>query len=178
MKKALKEEEYSSNINAGTFKTKEQAQSFLEYLREKYGFSIYNSYINGTTVVVTIEKSVTNDSYFYELMDAIKKEREQITQGYKQISESRLRKMIRKALINEMNANNLVSKIKVEQGDGVLKISFGKNGWGLSDEFLKIHEIIQKLSQKYNVYLEKCFIDSADDVYDFIFHYDDKHFND
>ena len=114
MKKQLKEEQYASNVNVGTFRTKEQAQSFLEYLREKYGFSIYNSYINGTTVVVTIEKNVMDDSYFYELMDAMKKEKEHIAQGYKLISESRLRKMIRKALISEMNANKLPSNIKVK----------------------------------------------------------------
>ena len=94
------------------------------------------------------------------------------------VKKSYLQKLISESIINEMNANNLVSKVSVEQGNGVLKISFGKNGWGLSDGFLKIHEIIQKLSQNYNVYLEKCNIDSLDDVYDFIFHYDNKHFND
>lgn len=94
------------------------------------------------------------------------------------IKKSHLNAIISEAILKEMNANKLPSKIKVKDKDGELVISFGKNGWGLSDEFLKIHEIIQKLSQKYNVYLEKCKIDPLDDVYDFIFNYDDKHFND
>ena len=182
MKKQLKEEQYTSSINAGTFRTKEQAQSYLEYLRNKYGFSKYNSFINGTTVVVTIEKSVTDDSYFYELVDAIKKERQQQIDQYKLISESRLRKMIRKALINEMNANKLSSDIKVEnkkslQG-GTLKVSFGKNGWGITDELIKIGKIVHKISQQFNIYLDECKIDKLDDVYELIFHYDNKNFKD
>lgn len=94
------------------------------------------------------------------------------------IKKSEFKKYIKKALINEMNANKLNSDVKIENGNGYLKISFGKNGWGLTDEFIKIGGIIFELSKKFNVYLEKCDIDSADDVYDFIFCYDNEHFND
>ena len=91
---------------------------------------------------------------------------------------STIKKLIAEAILNEMNANFLDSKVNVEVGDGRVKISFGKNGWGLSDEFLKIHNIIHKLSQSNNVYLEKCFVDTIDDKYDFVFSYDNEHFND
>ena len=182
MKQNLKEEQYSSNINVATFRTREQAESYLEYLRRKYGFSEYNSYINGTTVVVTIEKNIMDDSYYYDMINAIKQEREKQLIQYRQISESRLRKLIREALINEMNANKLSSDIQVkddrhEEG-GTIKITFGKNGWGLTDELIKIGNIVHKLSQRYNIYLDECKIDKLDDVYDFVFHYDNEHFED
>ena len=85
-----------------------------------------------------------------------------------------------KQYILEMNANELPSDIKVDDNreKGVLTISFGKNGWGLSDEFAKIDKVVKKISQEYNIYLDECKLDPVDDVYDFIFHYDNKHFND
>jgi len=183
MKRQLKEEQYSSNINVGTFRTKEQAQSYLQYLRKKYGFSEYNSYVNGTTVVVTLEKSVMDDSYYYDMINAIKQEKQRLSNYYyKQVSESTLRKMIRKALINEMNANKLPSNIEIKDfktdNGGKITVRFGKNGWGLTNELIKIGELIHKLSQRYNVYLEECKIDKLDDVYDFVFHYDNKNFED
>lgn len=94
------------------------------------------------------------------------------------ISEDTLRKLISEAILQEMDANKLDSKLHVEQGDGKLKISFGKNGWGLSDEFLKIHNIISEISKSNNVYLTKVFVDTLDDVYDFEFSYDNEHFDD
>ncbi len=93
------------------------------------------------------------------------------------LNESKLRKIISEAILKEMNANLLVSKMQVEEGDGVLHVSFGKNGWGLTDEFLKIHELVSKLSEKNNVYLEKCNIDSLDDTYDFYFKYSNEYFD-
>lgn len=94
------------------------------------------------------------------------------------VKESYLRKLISEAILNEMNANELPSDINVEDdNEGNLRISFGKNGWGLSDEFLKIHKIVSKISQTNNIYLEKVFIDSSDDVYDFYFKYDNKDFD-
>lgn len=181
-KNILNEEEYATNLTVGIFRDRDSAINFLEYLRQKYGFNENNSYINGNSVVVTIEKSQIDDSYFYELLDAIKKERQQQIDQYKLISESKLRKMIRKALINEMNANKLSSDVKVEnkkssQG-GTLKVSFGKNGWGITDELIKIGKIVHKISQQFNIYLDECKIDKMDDVYDFVFHYDNKNFED
>lgn len=85
----IKEEQYASNINAGTFRTKEEAQAYLAYIRQKYGFSEEDSFINGTSVVVTIEKSVTDDSYYYDMVDAIKGEKSNRVNQYKMVSESR-----------------------------------------------------------------------------------------
>ena len=82
--------------------------------------------------------------------------------------------------ILERDANTLPSDISVDddKDKGVLKISFGKNGWGLSDEFIKIGKIIQEYSKKNNIYIEKCTIDTLDDVYDITLGYSNKHFND
>ena len=91
---------------------------------------------------------------------------------------STIKKLIAEAIINEMNANNLPSKISVKDEDGKLTISFGKNGWGLTDEFLKIHEIVYPLSQENNIYLEECKVDTLDDTYNFVFSYDNEHFDD
>ena len=79
-----------------------------------------------------------------------------------------------------MDANKLPSNIVVDDNKdkGILKISFGKNGWGLSDEFIKIGKIIQDYSKQNNIYIKKCFIDELDDVYDIEFTYSNKHFND
>lgn len=82
--------------------------------------------------------------------------------------------------ILERDANTLPSDISVDddKDKGVLKISFGKNGWGLSDEFIKIGKIIQEYSKKNNIYIEKCTIDTLDDVYDITLGYSNEHFND
>ena len=53
--------------------------------------------------------------------------------------------------------------------DGTLVYSFGKNGPGLSDEFLQIGALINQLSKDNHVFLEESFIDACDDVYDFKF---------
>ena len=65
-----------------------------------------------------------------------------------------------------MNANELVSKITETQ---TITFSFGKNGWGLSDEFITIGSKIKELSKTYNVYLTVAQINSLDDVYDLTF---------
>ena len=82
--------------------------------------------------------------------------------------------------ILERNANTLPSNVTVSDNkeNKTLTISFGKNGWGLSDELIKAGQIIQEYSKTNNVYISKCFIDELDDVYDFVFSYDNKHFND
>lgn len=65
-----------------------------------------------------------------------------------------------------MNANKLVSRMVETQQ---VTFSFGKNGWGLSDEFISIGNRIKELSQNYNVYLAEAKIDACDDVYDLTF---------
>lgn len=82
--------------------------------------------------------------------------------------------------ILEMDANTLPSDIKIndDKDKGILTISFGKNGWGLTNEFAKINEVVHQISQHYNIYLDDVKIDPLDDVYDFVFRYDNKHFDD
>lgn len=65
-----------------------------------------------------------------------------------------------------MNANDLVSRMSETQ---TITFSFGKNGWGLSDEFISIGNRIKELSKQYNVYLTDARIDTMDDVYDLTF---------
>lgn len=65
-----------------------------------------------------------------------------------------------------MNANDLVSKMSETQ---TITFSFGKNGWGLSDEFISIGNRIKELSQTNNIYLVDAKIDAMDDVYDLTF---------
>lgn len=85
-----------------------------------------------------------------------------------------------KQYILERDANTLPSDIKIDDNKdkGVLKLSFGKNGWGLSDELIKIGKIIQKYSRQNNIYIKKCIIDTLDDVYDMEFEYSNNYFND
>ena len=54
--------------------------------------------------------------------------------------------------------------------EGTLKFHFGKNGGGLSDELLKIGQIINELSQHNFIVMQEAFVDSADDVYDLTFY--------
>lgn len=85
-----------------------------------------------------------------------------------------------KQYILERDANTLPSDIKIDDDkeNGILKISFGKNGWGLSDELIKIGKIVQEYSRQNNIYIEKCMIDALDDVYDIELAYSNEHFND
>ena len=68
--------------------------------------------------------------------------------------------------INEMNANELPSKVTKKEKKDKITYSFGKNGCGLSDELIKIGKDVKKLSKDNNVYIDDVFVDSLDDVYD------------
>lgn len=85
-----------------------------------------------------------------------------------------------KQYILERDANILPSDIKIDddKDKGVLKISFGKNGWGLSDELIKIGKVVHEYSKKNNIYIKKCIIDTLDDVYDIELEYSNNHFDD
>jgi hypothetical protein len=107
MKKMIKEEQYTTSINVGTFRTRQEAEAQLDYLRKKYGFSEENSYVNGTTVTVEIEKSVTDDSYYYEMVDALKREKQNIMNRYKMVSENMGKSVIK---INENELRKIVSE--------------------------------------------------------------------
>jgi hypothetical protein len=50
-----------------------------------------------------------------------------------------------------------------------LRINFGKNKLGLSDELIKIGKRVEELSKEYSVYLRDSFVDELDDVYEFTF---------
>ena len=85
-----------------------------------------------------------------------------------------------KQYILERDANTLPSDITVDDDKekGILTISFGKNGWGLSDELIKIGKVVQEYSRQNNIYIKKCIIDTLDDVYDIELEYSNKHFDD
>lgn len=77
--------------------------------------------------------------------------------------------MVNSDMINEINANELDSKVtKKTLDNGKIQYSFGKNGVGLSDELIKVGKDIKKLSKEKHVYIDDTFIDSLDDVYDII----------
>ena len=48
---------------------------------------------------------------------------------------------------------------------GEMNFSFGKNGLGLSDEFLELGKLIALLSEDNHIYIKESFIDTCDDVY-------------
>ena len=91
----IAEELYAEVVNVGTFDTAQEAESFLAYIRQKYGFSKYDSYIKGTSVIVTIEKSQMDDSYYHDMIKALKGES---ANRYKRIIESKLTALIYNAL--------------------------------------------------------------------------------
>ena len=53
--------------------------------------------------------------------------------------------------------------------NGTMCFSFGKNGQGLSDEFIQIGNLINTLSKDNHIFIEEAFIDACDDVYDLKF---------
>ena len=63
-----------------------------------------------------------------------------------------------------------LSKLKVsKKTNKEITFSFGKNGWGLSDEMSKLGKKIEQLSQDNNVYIKDASFDPLDDVYDITF---------
>lgn len=134
------------------------------------------------------KKATAKDEEFWKThalttADSVTKDDDKGDMGYwrkMRVAESiepQLRKLVREMLIKEMDANLLDPKVDVEEGDGYVHVSFGKNGWGLTDEFLKIHEVVSRISRNNNIYLEKCQIDPLDDKYDFYFKYDNENFD-
>lgn len=85
----IKEEEYSENVVVGSYPTADEAKRVADFLKQKYGFSDYDCFIEGTKVVVSIEKSTTDDNYFYELKDEVMRDAAKIKNQYKNIAESR-----------------------------------------------------------------------------------------
>lgn len=53
----------------------------------------------------------------------------------------------------------------------IIKVFFGKNGHGLTDELIEIGKFIERLSKTANVYILDAFVDALDDVYSITFSY-------
>ena len=136
----IREEEYAANINVGTFSSREEAQSFLSYLRQKYGLSEHDSYINGASVIVTIEKSNTDDSYFYDLVNAIKQERNNHN-AYKQVNENMKKNIVK---INEKTLRQIVA-------ESVKKMLKEWNGW---HQTLTREQAIRELRNAWSYYCQ------------------------
>ena len=85
----INEEEYTENVVVGTFPTADEAQRLVEFLKQKYGFSNYDCYVDGTNAVEKKKKSTTDDSYFYDLKNEIMQDAAKFKQQYKNIAESR-----------------------------------------------------------------------------------------
>ena len=69
--------------------------------------------------------------------------------------------------LNEIDNQDLDSSVtKKQSSKDKITFSFGKNGLGLTDELTKVGKEVEDLSKDNNVYIEKVFVDSLDDVYD------------
>lgn len=87
----------------------------------------------------------------------------------KSFYKDKLQKDIDNNLMNNIKRPNVTYDWNKETQE--IMIHFGKNGHGLTDEFIIIGEFIKKLSEKANVYITEAFIDGMDDVYDIKLHY-------
>lgn len=82
----LKEEAQVIKYCVGSFG--EDNESVLNAVREKFGFGEYDSGIENGSVCVYVEKDRTNDSYAYDLVDAVKKFAKSLN-GYQMVAESK-----------------------------------------------------------------------------------------
>lgn len=73
------------------------------------------------------------------------------------------------SLMKSIDRPNVTFDWDKESND--IMIHFGKNGLGLTDEFITIGKFIERLSKTAFVYITETFIDSVDDVYDIKLHY-------
>lgn len=63
-----------------------------------------------------------------------------------------------------------IRSIKFDEESSILTIYFGKNGQGITSEFLEINNVLDTYTDKFTIYLmEDSFIDTLDDVYEFKF---------
>ena len=90
----------------------------------------------------------------------------------KRIREERLSRGITQEQLAEMADISLNFMSLIENGKTIgktINVEFGKNGWGLTGEFLEIHKIVSELSKQGYVYLSSVFVDELDDVYEMTF---------
>ena len=107
----LNEEEYATNLTVGTFRDKSGAVRFLQYIRKKYGFTENNSYINGNSVIVTIEKDRMDDSYYHDMIEALKSERVNAVERQKNNFVAESKKTV---TLTEDKLRNIISNILFE----------------------------------------------------------------
>lgn len=110
--KFIAEELQTGVVNAGTFRTPQEAESFLAYIRQKYGFSKYDSYTVGTKVIILVTKDKIDDNYFYDMIDMVRADAR--TGRYEQVCES----------LNESFSSRRLAKLAKEHGG----ISVSRNG--------------------------------------------------
>lgn len=67
----IKEEEYNVVKKVYSAKSPQEAMSVLMDVRARYGFSEYDSWVDGTDVFVSIEKDNTNDGYLSDVDNAV-----------------------------------------------------------------------------------------------------------
>ena len=101
--KKLHEEEYASEINVGDFNTPDEANAFLAMIRQKYGFSDFDSWVRVNSVFVMVEKDNTDDSYFYDIIDSVRNDAK--ASAYRQVCE------------NKKANNNMGNKIKISESN-------------------------------------------------------------
>ena len=80
--KMLCEEEYNVVKKVGPFTSQEEAVAKLNQLRQEYGFSKYDSKIEGNYIVLSIEKNNLDDDYVGSILTNIDRQ-------YGKVAESR-----------------------------------------------------------------------------------------
>lgn len=85
------------------------------------------------------------------------------------LKETPVKKNVGNNLMQTFDRPNVTYDWNKETHD--IMIHFGKNGMGITDEFITIGKFIERLSEKANVYITEAFIDGLDDVYDIKIHY-------
>lgn len=97
-KKVIEEGEYATELTVGEYSTPQDANAVLNAVRKQYGFGRYDSWVDGTTVKVVIEKDRYDSDYFYDMMNDLKSYSAQ----YKQVDES-----VEERLRDERNEVNI-----------------------------------------------------------------------
>lgn len=70
-----------------------EAIAALQDIREKYGFSKYDSWVEGCDVFVSIEKNSTDDFEFYDMGDNVD------NYDNKMVAESKLKKIVKETIL-------------------------------------------------------------------------------
>ena len=85
------------------------------------------------------------------------------------INETPLKKDVDNNLMKTFDRPNVTYDWNKETHE--IMTHFGKNGQGLTDEFIVIGEFIKRLSEMAHIYITEAYIDGLDDVYDIKINY-------